>query len=205
VNGAVSSRGHGFAVVFIVLRGQMNSWLAKAAATDPLPARSQRERQGSFRLLVYLARIDSLETPGPEMSENSLRVSRLTGVSQLCHTSTTTINIQPNMKKTNLSILLAVGILGVTAFAPKSSAAECAMPGCCGMTTTMASEVSTNATPDLLTTCPVSGEKLGEMGKPVVFTYKNQEVKLCCSGCKKDFDKNPEKYIKLIRAADKKK
>lgn len=61
---------------------------------------------------------------------------------------------------------------------------------------------STNAVPDLLKTCPVSGEKLGEMGKPVVFTYKDQEVKLCCKGCKKDFDKNPEKYLKVIRAAD---
>ena len=59
-------------------------------------------------------------------------------------------------------------------------------------------------TPDLLTTCAVSGEKLdGDMGKPYVFTYKNQEVKLCCKSCKKDFDKDPDKYIVKIRAADK--
>ena len=57
--------------------------------------------------------------------------------------------------------------------------------------------------PDLLTTCPVSGDKLGEMGKPYVFVYQGQEVKLCCSSCKQDFDKNPDKYMKLIRAADK--
>jgi YHS domain-containing protein len=56
--------------------------------------------------------------------------------------------------------------------------------------------------PDKLTTCPVSGEKLGAMGKPYVFVYKDQEVKLCCSGCKKDFDKTPEKYMKKIREAD---
>jgi len=37
-----------------------------------------------------------------------------------------------------------------------------------------------------------------------VFTYNNQEVKLCCKSCKKDFDKNPDKYIAKIRAADKK-
>lgn len=60
------------------------------------------------------------------------------------------------------------------------------------------------ATPDLLTTCPVSGEKLGEMGDAFVFTYKGQEVKLCCKDCKKKFDKDPEKYMKVIRAADKK-
>jgi len=59
-------------------------------------------------------------------------------------------------------------------------------------------------TPDKLTTCPVSGEKLdGDMGKPLVFTYKDQEVKLCCKSCKKDFDKDPEKFIAKIRAADK--
>jgi YHS domain-containing protein len=58
--------------------------------------------------------------------------------------------------------------------------------------------------PDKLTTCPVSGDKLGEMGKPFVITYKGQEVKFCCKDCKKDFDKDPEKYMKKIRAADKK-
>ncbi len=55
--------------------------------------------------------------------------------------------------------------------------------------------------PDKLTTCPVSGEKLGEMGKPYVFVYQGQEVKLCCSGCKKDFDKDPAKYVKKIQDA----
>ena len=59
-----------------------------------------------------------------------------------------------------------------------------------------------NPKPDKLTTCPVSGDKLGEMGKPYVFEYKGQEVKLCCKSCRKDFDKNPEKYLKKIRAAD---
>lgn len=58
--------------------------------------------------------------------------------------------------------------------------------------------------PDLLATCPVSGDKLGEMGDAFVFAYKGQEVKLCCKNCKKDFDKDPDKYIAKIRAADKK-
>lgn len=62
---------------------------------------------------------------------------------------------------------------------------------------------SAPAKPDLLTTCPVSGDKLGKMKPPCVFVYQGQEVKLCCPDCKKDFDKNPEKYLKLIRAADK--
>ena len=58
--------------------------------------------------------------------------------------------------------------------------------------------------PDLLPTCPVSGDKLGaDMGKPYVFVYEGQEVKLCCSMCKADFKKDPAKYIAKIRAADK--
>jgi YHS domain-containing protein len=63
------------------------------------------------------------------------------------------------------------------------------------------SAAATPPKPDKLTTCPVSGEKLGEMGKPYVFVYQGQEVKLCCSGCKKDFDKDPAKYIKKIQDA----
>lgn len=60
-------------------------------------------------------------------------------------------------------------------------------------------------TPDQLTTCVVSGEKLGSDGmEAYTFTYKNQEVKLCCKSCKKKFDKDPEKYMAKIRAADKK-
>ena len=71
--------------------------------------------------------------------------------------------------------------------------------------TAMAAD-TTNAPPkpDLLTTCPVSGDKLGEMGKPLIFVYQGQQIKLCCGGCKKDFDKDPAKYIKKIREADKK-
>jgi YHS domain-containing protein len=57
--------------------------------------------------------------------------------------------------------------------------------------------------PDKLATCPVSGDKLGEMGKPFLMEYKDQEVKLCCKDCKKDFDKDPAKFMKKIRAADK--
>ena len=69
---------------------------------------------------------------------------------------------------------------------------------------TVRAEDAKTPTPDKLTTCPVSGDKLdGDMGKPFVFTYKDQEVKLCCKSCKKDFDKDPDKYMTKIRAADK--
>lgn len=52
--------------------------------------------------------------------------------------------------------------------------------------------------PYTLTTCIVSDEKLGEMGKPVVFEYKGQEIKLCCKACGKDFDKDPAKFLKKL-------
>jgi hypothetical protein len=54
------------------------------------------------------------------------------------------------------------------------------------------------AKPYPLETCIVSDDKLGEMGKPVVFIYKGQEIKLCCKDCRKDFDKDPAKYLKKL-------
>ena len=114
------------------------------------------------------------------------------------------------MKKPTQYLLFAACALVLTAFSTSARAAESAMPGCsmgsgCNMAMTAVADTNTNGIPDHLKTCPVSSEKLGgDMGAPYVFSYKGQEVKLCCHGCKKDFDKNPEKYLKLIRAADKK-
>jgi YHS domain-containing protein len=109
------------------------------------------------------------------------------------------------MKKTTQYLLLAACALGILAFSAKLVAADCTMSCCSGTATTAVADTTTNTIPDQLTTCPVSGDKLGtDMGPPYVFVYQGQEVKLCCSGCKKDFDKNPDKYIALIRAADKK-
>ena len=56
--------------------------------------------------------------------------------------------------------------------------------------------------PYTLEKCIVSDEKLGEMGKPFVFDYKGQEIKLCCKNCKKDFDKDPAKYMKKLEEAN---
>ena len=49
-----------------------------------------------------------------------------------------------------------------------------------------------------LNTCIVSGEKLGEMGKPVILIKDGQEVKFCCKACIKDFNKEPKKFLKEI-------
>jgi len=53
--------------------------------------------------------------------------------------------------------------------------------------------------PYTLKTCIISGDKLGEMGDPFVYKYKDREIKFCCKGCLKDFNKEPDKYIKKIR------
>ncbi len=52
-------------------------------------------------------------------------------------------------------------------------------------------------------TCIVSGEKLDGMGGAVVVVKDGQEVKFCCKGCIKDFNKDPAKYLKKIAEADK--
>jgi hypothetical protein len=54
-----------------------------------------------------------------------------------------------------------------------------------------------------LTTCVVSGEKLGgAMGGPVLYQYQGREIKFCCKDCRKDFDKDPAKFIKKLEAAE---
>ena len=60
------------------------------------------------------------------------------------------------------------------------------------------------AKPYPLDKCIVSDEKLGgDMGKPFVFTYEGQEIKLCCKSCQKDFKKDPAKYVKKLASAAK--
>lgn len=46
------------------------------------------------------------------------------------------------------------------------------------------------AKPYTLETCAATGEKLGDMGEPVVKEYKGQEIKFCCKGCIRKFEKD---------------
>lgn len=65
--------------------------------------------------------------------------------------------------------------------------------------TTLADEkLPAGVKPYPLDYCVVSNEKLGSMGKPVVFIYENQEIKLCCKECRKDFDAEPKKFLDKI-------
>lgn len=47
-------------------------------------------------------------------------------------------------------------------------------------------------------TCPVSGEALGSMGPPVPVTVQGQTIYVCCKGCVKAVQDDPEKYIAKV-------
>jgi YHS domain-containing protein len=53
-----------------------------------------------------------------------------------------------------------------------------------------------------LDNCLVCDMKFGSMGKPYVFVYKGQEIKLCDKSEKADFDKAPDKYMKKLAVAE---
>ena len=56
-----------------------------------------------------------------------------------------------------------------------------------------------------LSICIVSGDKLGQMGAPTVRNYKGTEVRFCCKDCVKDFEKDPDKYLKRLQDAEQQK
>jgi hypothetical protein len=71
------------------------------------------------------------------------------------------------------------------------------------------SVAATAPVPYPLDTCIISGDKFGgDMGPPVVFIYQdkakgiNQEIKFCCPMCKPKFLADPDKYMKIIQAAE---
>ena len=51
-----------------------------------------------------------------------------------------------------------------------------------------------------LDVCVVSGEKLGSMGAPHVIKHEGTEVRFCCDACVPEFNKDPDKYIAMIKA-----
>jgi YHS domain-containing protein len=60
--------------------------------------------------------------------------------------------------------------------------------------------------PYKLETCLISDEKLGAdpSMKPYAFVHAGREIKLCCQDCKKEFDKNPGKFVSKLTEAEKK-
>lgn len=50
--------------------------------------------------------------------------------------------------------------------------------------------------------CPVSDEMLGTMGAPIKLTVNEQEVWICCDGCREKLTDDPEKYLAKIGEPD---
>ena len=107
-----------------------------------------------------------------------------------------------HMKNITKFTCLALGAAFIATAAPIAFSGT-ASAGCCGALTPMADTAKPDAKAKAypLTTCIVSGEKLGEMGEPFVFTHEGQEIKLCCKSCKKKFDKDPATYLKKLTEA----
>jgi len=45
-------------------------------------------------------------------------------------------------------------------------------------------------------TCPITGDQFTISKDTLHAEYKGKHVYFCCPGCKKSFDKDPEKYTK---------
>jgi len=97
----------------------------------------------------------------------------------------------------NLTKLACLALGAVLVTAASTALAQCKAGGCCGAATPTSdkAQADTKAKPYLRDKCLVSDKKLGEMGKPYVFTHEGQEIKLCCKSCLKDFKQNPAMYL----------
>ena len=101
-------------------------------------------------------------------------------------------------------ILTAVLLAGFAAGLQSVRAEEMPMAKDKGDTKTELADAKAKAYP--LKTCIVSGEEFGgDMGKPITQTYQGQEMKFCCKSCVKKFNKEPEKYIKMMNEESAKK
>jgi hypothetical protein len=52
-----------------------------------------------------------------------------------------------------------------------------------------------------LKTCVISGEKLGEHGKPVKVSHDGTDVYLCCKDCTEDFQKDAAGAVAKVKKA----
>jgi hypothetical protein len=60
---------------------------------------------------------------------------------------------------------------------------------------------ATGPKPYPLSTCPVTGEKLGSMGEPITVIKDGYEIKFCCQECVDKFNKHPSKVMDKVKSA----
>ena len=135
----------------------------------------------------------SANSTQPSIQEINVRDATIGDVG-LCGTDMCPFHHPPHWIPMSKHLLLfaAVSIFGgaITAFADPYHdhvATEDAAP-----------EKQTNASAYPLTTCPVSGEKLGAMGKPFKTEIDEREVQFCCKGCvPKDDEAKKKLFAKM--------
>ena len=49
-------------------------------------------------------------------------------------------------------------------------------------------------------TCPVMGDALGSMGEPIPVTIKGEMIYVCCRGCVRRVQADPDKYLAIVKA-----
>ncbi|MGP8201427.1 MAG: hypothetical protein ACLQU4_18200 [Limisphaerales bacterium] len=110
------------------------------------------------------------------------------------------------MKKTIIIITtLALGAGTIALIrAGDMSNMSCCMGSATGQTNAATDSAKASAKPYPLKYCLVSGDKIGEMGKPTSIIYKGQEIKFCCPDCVKDFKKDPDTFLKKLAEEEKK-
>jgi YHS domain-containing protein len=88
---------------------------------------------------------------------------------------------------------------------PKSAEPKQAETGMAGMPEGLAElPAADRALAEKQKVCPVSGQQLGSMGKPVKVTVKGKTFFLCCEACKEDLNKDPDKYLAKLSTAGQK-
>lgn len=100
--------------------------------------------------------------------------------------------------KSILTAFVLAAFVGVIAPAPSANAAEPGKAAAAKAATAKApakvftspQKVGTKAT------CPVTDEEFTIAKDTVHVEHKGKHVYFCCPGCKKSFDKDPEKYTK---------
>jgi YHS domain-containing protein len=136
-----------------------------------------------------------LQRAGPRAAESSgLPRTRSVGAGiALCELAPVNNGRKPrsNPMKSILTSFCLAGLLfaaapAVTAQAAEPSKTETTAP----KVFTAPQKVGTKAT------CPVTGDQFTIAKDTVHAEYKGKHVYFCCGGCKKTFDKDPEKYTK---------
>lgn len=76
--------------------------------------------------------------------------------------------------------------------------AACAflLPSCATSNTSTALPPGVKAYPN--STCIVTDNRLGSMGRPISEIYNGQEIKFCCKPCVAKFHADPKKYLSKI-------